>query len=70
MFEMLDNIYIWVFLAKIESAPLLAFFCQIYVVAIVVKTILALWRKIVQNLLISMYLFCPKTVQFILEKLP
>ena len=69
MSEILDNIYIWVFLVNSESVLLLAFvkymlyshctenciFCTFWRL----KT-LVLWRKIVQNLLIFVYLFCPK----------
>ena len=67
---MLDNIYIWVFLVNNESVLLLAFvkymlyshctencsFCTFWEL----KT-LALWQKILKNLLIFVYLFCPKS---------
>ena len=69
MSEILDNIYIWVFSVNSESVLLLAFvkyllyshctensiFCRFWRL-----NTLVLWRKIVQNLLIFMYLFCPK----------
>ena len=69
MSEILDNIYIWVFSINTESVLLLALvkymlcghftqnciFCTFWML----KT-LVLWRKIVENLLILVYLFCPK----------
>ena len=67
MFKILDNVYNWVFLVNSESEIC---FCQIRFIAIFLKTvffctfprlkIIVLWRKIVQNLLIFVYLFCPK----------
>ena len=66
MSEILDNIYIWLVLVNSESVLLLAFvkydhftqnriFCTFWRLKILV-----LWRKIAQNLLIFVYLFCPK----------
>ena len=69
MSEILDNIYIWVFSINSESALLLDLlkymlcshftqnctFCTVWRLKI-----LALWRKIVENLLIFLYLFCIK----------
>ena len=69
MSKILDDIYIWVSFVNSESVLILAFvkynlhshctrnyifynFCRL-------KT-LALWQKIVQNLLIFVHLFCPK----------
>ena len=69
MSEILDNIYIWVFLVKIESVLLLALvkymLCSHFTQNCIFCTfwrlkILVLWRKIVENLLIFVYLFCPK----------
>ena len=70
MSEVLDNIYIWVFLVNIESVLLLALvkymlcshftqngiFCTFWRLKILV-----LWRKVVENLLIFVYLFCSKS---------
>ena len=69
MSEILDNIYIWVFSINSESVLLLALvkyvlcshftqncvFCAFWRLKIFV-----LWRKLVENLLIFVYLFCPK----------
>ena len=69
MSEIYNNIDIWVFLITGESALFLAFvkyllyshftqnciFCTFWRLKILV-----LWQKIVQNLLIFVYLFCPK----------
>ena len=69
MFKILDNIYIWVFLVNIESVLLLALvkymLCSHFTQNCIFCTfwrlkILVLWRKIVENLLIFVYLFCPK----------
>ena len=69
MSEILDNIYIWVFLVNIESVLLLALvkymLCSHFTQNCICCTfwmqkILILWRKIVENLLIFVYLFCPK----------
>ena len=69
MSEVLDNIYIWVFLVNIESVLLLALvkymLCSHFTQNCIFCTfwrlkILVLWRKIVENLLIFVYLFCPK----------
>ena len=69
MSEILDNIYIWVFLVNIESVLLLALvkymLCSHFTQNCIFCTfwrlkILVLWRKIVENLLIFVYLFCPK----------
>ena len=65
----LDNIYIWVFSINSESVLLLALvkymlcvhftqnciFCSFWKVKILV-----FWREILENLLIFVYLFCPK----------
>ena len=68
MSEILDNIYIWVFLVNIESVLLLALvkymLCSHFTQNCIFCTfwrlkILVLWRKIVENLLIFVYLFCP-----------
>ena len=69
MSEILDNIYIWVFSINSESVLLLALvkymlcvhftqnciFCSFWKVKILV-----FWREILENLLIFVYLFCPK----------
>ena len=69
MSEILDYIYIWVFLVNIESVLLLALvkymlcshFTQNCILLYFMEAKnLILWRKIVENLLIFMYLFCPK----------
>ena len=69
--EILDNIYIWMFLVNIESVLLLALvkymlcshFTQNYFFwYFLEEKILILWRRIIENLLIFVYLFCPKTV--------
>ena len=69
MSEILDNIYIWVFLVNSESVLLLALvkymLCSHFTQNCIFCTfwrlkILVLWQKIVQNLLIFVYLFCPK----------
>ena len=69
MSEILDNIYIWVFLVNIESVLLLALvkymLCSHFTQNCIFCTfwrlkILVLWRKLVENLLIFVYLFCPK----------
>ena len=69
MSEISDNIYIWVFLVNGESVLLLAF-VKYMLYSHLLKTvffctfwrlkILVLWRIIVENLLIFVYLFCPK----------
>ena len=69
MSKILDNIYIWVFSINSESVLFLAsvkytlcshftqncLFCTFWKLKILV-----LWQKIVENLLIFLYLFCPK----------
>ena len=69
MSESLDNSCIWVFLVNSESVLLLAFVkymlyshCTINSIFCTFRKLktLVLWRKIVQNLLIFVYLFCPK----------
>ena len=68
MSEILDNIYIWVFLVNIESVLLLALvkymlcshFTQNFFFTFWRLKIHVLWRKIVENLLIFVYLFCQK----------
>ena len=68
--EILDNIYIWMVLVNIESVLLLALvkymlcshFTQNYFFWYFLEAkILILWRRIIENLLIFVYLFCPKT---------
>ena len=68
MSETLYNIHIWVFLVNSESVLLLAFvkymlyshFTQSYIFCIFWRLkILFLWQKIVQHLLIFLYLFWP-----------
>ena len=69
MSKILDNIYVWVVLVNMESVLLLAL-VNICCVAILLKTLLCctfsrlkiviLWRELVENLLIFVYLFCPK----------
>ena len=70
MFEVLGNIYLWVFLVNSENVLVLVFvkrrlyshctenyiFCTFWKL----KT-LVLWQTIVQNLLVFVYLFCPKS---------
>ena len=65
----LDNIYIWVFSINSESVLLLALvkymLCSHFTQNCIFCTfwrlkILVLWRKIIENLLIFVYLFCPK----------
>ena len=67
--EILDNIYIWVFSLNSWSVLLLALvkymLCSHFTQNCIFCTfwrlkILVLWRKIVENLLIFVYLFCPK----------
>ena len=69
MFKILDSNYIWVFLVNIESVllvPLVRYMlCFILLKTVFCCTfwrqkILILWRKIVENLSIFAYLFCPK----------
>ena len=69
MSEILDNIYIWVFSISSEIVLLLALvkymLCSHFTQDCIFCTfwrlkILVLWQKIVQNLLIFVYLFCPK----------
>ena len=69
MSEILDYIYIWVFLVNIESVLLLAlvkymlcshFTQNCILLYFLEEKILVLWRKIVENSLIFVYLFCPK----------
>ena len=68
MSEILDNIYIWVFLVNIESVLLLALvkymLCSHFTQNCILLYFLEaknpiLWRNIVENL-IFVYLFCPK----------
>ena len=67
MSEILGNINIWVFLVKSESVLIISFL-NICCIAILLKTAFfctfwrlnILWRKIVQNLYIFVYLFCTK----------
>ena len=67
--KILGNIYIWVFLVNIESVLLLAvvryMLCSHFTQNCICCTfwrqkILILWQKIVENLLLFVYLFCPK----------
>ena len=67
--EILGNIYIWVFSVNSESVLLLALvkymLCSHFTQNCIFCTfwrlkILVLWQKIVQNLLIFVYLFCSK----------
>ena len=69
MSEILDNIYIWVFLVNIESVLLLALvkymLCSHFTQNCIFCTfwslkILVLWQKIIDNLLIFVYLLFPK----------
>ena len=69
MSEILDNIFLWVFSIKSESILLLALvkymFCSHFTQNCIFCTFLrqktlVLWQKIVENLLIFVYLFCPK----------
>ena len=69
MSKILDNIYIWVYLVNIESVLLLVLvkyiLCSHFTQNCILfffwrQKILILWRKIVGNLLIFVYLFCPK----------
>ena len=74
--EILDNIYIWVFSVNIESVLLLAFVkytlqpvsSRLYFSYFLKAKSPFIWRKNFQNLLIFVYLFCPKTTQLVLEK--
>ena len=68
MSEILDNIYIWVFLLNSKSVLLLAFvkymLCSHFTQNCIFRTFwrlkfLVLWRKIVQNLLMFVYLLYP-----------
>ena len=70
MSEILDNVYIWVFSINSECVLLLALvkymLCSHFSQNCIFCTfwrlkILALWRKIVENLFILVYLFCPKS---------
>ena len=77
MSEILNNIYIWEFSIIIESVLLFALvkymlrshftqnsiFCTFWRLKILV-----FWRKIVENLLIFVYLFCPKNCPIDLTK--
>ena len=68
MSEISGNIYIWVFSINSENVRFLAL--VLCCLSMLLKTvffvlfwrlkILVLWRKIVENLLIFVYLFCPK----------
>ena len=69
MAEILDNIYIWVFSINSESVLHLALvkymLCSHFSKNCIFCTswrlkILYLWRKVIENLLILVYLFCPK----------
>ena len=70
MSEIFDNIYIWMFLVNIESVLFLALvkymlcshFTQncILLYFLEAKNPYILWQKIVENLLIFLYLFCQK----------
>ena len=69
MSEILDNIYIWVLLANTESVLLVAlvrymmcsnFTQNCILLCFLEAKILILGRKIVENLLIFVYLLCPK----------
>ena len=70
MSEILNNIYIWVFLVNSESVQLLAFVKYIFYRHCTSKLyffctfwrlkILVLWQKIIHNLRIFVCLFCPK----------
>ena len=69
MAEILDNIYIWVFSINSENVLLLALvkyiLCSYFTKNCIFRTswrlkILYLWRKIIENPLILVYLFCPK----------
>ena len=70
MSKILDNIYIWVFLVNIESVLLLALvkymlcshFTQNCILLYFLEAINPYFvTKIVKNLLIFVYLFCPKS---------
>ena len=78
MSDTLDNIYIWVFLVSIESVLHLALVkymlynhftqnCSLLYFLEAKNPILR--RKIVENLLIFVYLFSTKTAQLISQKL-
>ena len=69
MSKFLGNIYIWVFSINSQSVLLLALFkymlCSHFTQNRIFYTfwrlkILVLWREIVENLFIFVYLFCPK----------
>ena len=69
MSEILEDIYIWVLLVNIGSVLILALvkymscshFTQKCILLYFLEAkILILWRKIFENLLIFVYLFCPK----------
>ena len=69
MSEILDNVYIWAFSVNSDGALILALnkyvLCSHFTQKCIFCTfwrikILVLWRKVVENLLIFMYLFCPK----------
>ena len=68
MSEILGNIYIWVFSVNIEIVLFLAFvkytlqplYSKLYFLYFLKTESTFLWRKIVQDLLIFVYLFFPK----------
>ena len=75
--QILDNTYIWMFLVNSESVILLTlvkymlcihFTQNCLFLYFLEAQILLLWRKIVENLLISVHLFCQKTVQLISQE--
>ena len=80
MSEILDNIYIWVFLVNSESVLLLAFVKYIlqpfysnlhfFVSFGDFLETLVLWRKVVQNFSYLYIYFVQKTAQLILGRLP
>ena len=60
MSEILDNIYIWVFLVNTESVLRLALVRTVFCCTFWRVKILILWPKIIENLLIFVHLSCPK----------
>ena len=78
MAETLDIIYIWEFLVNSENVLLLAFlkyklqplYSKLYFLYFLRLKTLVFWRKIVQNLLVPVHLFCQKIAKLILKELP
>ena len=77
MSEILDSIFIWVFLVNSESVLLLPFVKYMFFSHCTQKMYFFyfleakkpfLWRKSVQNLFICVYLFCPKNSRFDFRK--